>query len=148
MVEVVRLNLLITVKVSLLTWTSPSKGHQVWTNHTLKNALSPYFINKCIWYTFALKGNGSFRPLSRSPRVVSPPSRFALHYVSRFALLPRVVSPTVWRVVSHFLNLFYWGYCVKFTAFAFFNEDFGYISLKNDMSFINLSKWYIYLYSV
>ena len=50
-------------------------------------------------------GNGSFRPLSRSPRVVSPwvvspPSRFALHYVSRFALLPWVVSHTTWWVVS------------------------------------------------
>ena len=50
-------------------------------------------------------GNGSFRPLSRSPWVVSPwvvspPSRFALHYVSRFALLPWVVSPTIWWVVS------------------------------------------------
>ena len=45
-------------------------------------------------------GNGSFRPLSRSPWVVSPPSRFALHYLSRFALLPWVVPPTFWWVVS------------------------------------------------
>ena len=55
--------------------------------------------------TYSSYGNGSFRPLSRSPWVVSPwlvllPSRFALHYVSRFALLPWVVSPTTWWVVS------------------------------------------------
>ena len=54
---------------------------------------------------FDFDGNGSFRPLYPSPWVVSPwvvspPSRFALHYVSRFALLPWVVSLTIWWVVS------------------------------------------------
>ena len=101
-------------------------------------------------------GNGSFRPLSRSPWVVSP---WVVSPPSRFASITWVVSPSYpesfrplldesFRPLSKFI--FYWGYCEKITVFVSFKEDviFCYISLKNDRSFINWSKWYIYMYSV
>ena len=89
-------------------------------------------------------GNGSFRPESFRPRVVSPSITWVVSpsYPESF----RPLFDESFRPLSEFI--FYWGYCDKFTVFVSFNEDFGYISLKNDMSFINWSKWYIYLYSV
>ena len=67
----------------------------------------------------------SFRPESFRPRVVSP------SYPESF----RPLFGESFRPLSKFI--FYWGYCDKFTVFVSFDEDFGYISLKNDMSFIN-----------
>ena len=86
----------------------------------------------------------SFRPESFHPRVVSPSITWVVSpsYPESF----RPLFDESFRPLSEFI--FYWGYCDKFTDFVSFNEDFGYISLKNDMSFINWSKWYIYLYSV
>ena len=90
-------------------------------------------------------GNGSFRPLSRSPWVVS------LRVIS--PSITRVISPSYPESFRPLLNesfrplsklIFYWGCCDKFTVFASFDEDFGHISLKNDRSFINWCKWYIY----
>ena len=86
----------------------------------------------------------SFRPESFRTRVVSPSITWIISpsYPESF----RPLFGESFRPLSKFI--FYWGYCDKFTVFVSFNEDFGYISFKNDMSFINWSKWYIYLYSV
>ena len=100
-----------------------------------------------LWYSYnrsgsmphILHGNGSFRP------VVSPPSRFALHYVSRFALLPRVVSPTTWCRFAHFLNLYFIEDIVKNLQFLFPSMMILLYFFKNDRSFISSSKWYIYV---
>ena len=91
--------------------------------------------------------------------------RFAHFPVRPELLRPRVVSPFITLIISPSYPesfrplldesfrplsklIFYWGYCDKFTVFVSFNEAFGHISLKNDRSFINWSKWYIYVYSV
>ena len=86
----------------------------------------------------------SFRPESFRPRVVSPSITWVVlpSYPESF----RPPFDESFRPLSKFI--FYWGYCDKFTIFVSFNEDFGYISLKTDMSFISWSKWCIYLYSV
>ena len=81
----------------------------------------------------------SFRPESFRPRVVSPSITWVVSpsYPESF----RPLFGESFRPLSKFI--FYWGYCDKFTVFVSFNEDSGYISLKNDMSFINWSKWYM-----
>ena len=86
----------------------------------------------------------SFCPESFRPRVVSPSITWIISpsYPESF----RPLFDESFRQISKFI--FCWRYCDKFTVFVSFNEDFGYISLKNDMSFINWSRWYIYLYSV
>ena len=86
----------------------------------------------------------SFRPESFRPRVVSPSITWVVSpsYPESF----RPLFDESFRPLSKFI--FYWGYCDKFTIFVSFNEDFGYISLKTDMSFISWSKWCKYLYSV
>ena len=86
----------------------------------------------------------SFRPESFRPRIVSPFITWVISpsYPESF----RPLFGESFRPLSKFI--FYWGYGDKFAVFDSFNEDLGYISLKKDMSFINWSKWYIYLYSV
>ena len=131
-------------------WQNRSYFHQC-DNSYLSHVWKLYFnmfSTDCFRHiiTIHIFGNGSFRPLSCSPwvvspRVVSPPSRFALYYVSRFALLPWVVSPTTWWVVSPK----FWIYISlrvlwKFYSFCSLQWRFCYISLKNDRSFVNWSK--------
>ena len=75
------------------------------------------------------EGNGSFRPLSRTPWVVSPwvvsPS-ITWVVSSSYPESFRPLFDESFRPLSKFI--FYWGYCDKYTVFVSFNEDLGYIS--------------------